>query len=125
MEFFWDTLQCNWDYFRDIDLTLPQISELIFKIFDWCYTDKVYFDNDCNDHNTEWRNWKETGSVIDIIEDMLKNKVSKPSNINKEEAAKILFDGDEVKAKILLELLESCSVHIGTFDELKMVLPTE
>ena len=73
-DFLWDFLRDNSFFFEDV--TLEDTKEIIYKIYEWCLDDKVYFDHDCND-NREWIDWKETGSLTDIAEgiDSLKRKV--------------------------------------------------
>lgn len=65
-DFLWDFLKDNSSYFDDI--TLENIKEAIYKVYEWCSDGKVYFDHDCND-DREWTDWKETGSLStsDII----------------------------------------------------------
>ena len=69
-EFFWTTLQENWDYFRDCEITLRQVYYIIGEIHEWCYCDKVYFDNDCSQNAQNWLNWKETGSITELLENL-------------------------------------------------------
>jgi len=69
-EFFWDTLRENWDYFLRCELTLEQTSDVIYKIYDWCKSDKVILDNDCSISVEVWKDWKETGDITKILEDI-------------------------------------------------------
>ena len=65
-DFLWDFLKDNSFCFDD--MTLENIKEAIYKVYEWCSDGKVYFDHDCN-NNREWTDWKETGSLntSDII----------------------------------------------------------
>ena len=45
------------------DATVGQIWDFCSAIWDFC-DNEVYFDNDCNDDNLEWRDWQ----VIDVFE---------------------------------------------------------
>ena len=67
-DFFWDTLKENWEYFLPCDLTLEQVSDLIYEIYDWCYADKVILSSDCSDEASKWLEWKETGSITALLE---------------------------------------------------------
>lgn len=66
-DFFWDFIKENSFYFEDI--TLEDTKEAIYRIYEWCLEDEIYFDHDCND-NREWTDWKETGSLSNIIEEI-------------------------------------------------------
>lgn len=63
-DFLWDFLRDNSEYFND--LKLEDIKEILYKVYEWCSGDKIYFDNDCNDE-AEWIDWKETASLSNII----------------------------------------------------------
>lgn len=69
-DFFWDTLKTNWDYFYPCDLTLEQVSNVIHKIYEWCISDKVILDNDCSETAEIWKDWKETGNITKILEEV-------------------------------------------------------
>lgn len=123
-EFFWDFLDENYNEFVCLNLTLEQLSYILFKVYDWSRYDKIYFDNDCN-NEAPWINWKETGSLQNLLEEA--NFIydincvirSKHVDIKEEELAKYLFDGDSEKAKILLEL-----IHEGNVEKIQTIIPT-
>lgn len=118
-DFFWDFLRENYETFYDF--TLESVKEIIYEIYLWC-NNKIYWDSDCRE-GIEWSDWKETGSLIDIfervnvIEDINATCRSKRVNIQEEDLAKFLFDGDSEKAKILLEL-----IHEGAVDKIEPIL---
>ena len=66
-DFLWDFLRDNSEYFND--LKLEDIKEALYKVYEWCSNDKVYFDNDCND-SAEWLEWGETASLSGIIKEV-------------------------------------------------------
>ena len=68
-DFFWDTLRENFEYFLNCDIDLDDIQEIIYKIYDWCISDEVYLDNDCSENFNNWKNFKETASIVDILTD--------------------------------------------------------
>ena len=130
-EFFFDFLEDNLTEFLCMELTLEETRNVIYRIYDWCRDSKVYFDNDCNDR-APWLNWKETGSLIDILEEINIIKDvntfirSKKVNFSREDLAKYIFDGDEEKAQILLELINEGAVEkIETIYPLEMNFPEE
>ena len=130
-EFFFDFLEENLTEFLCMELTLEETRSVIYKIYEWCRDDKVYFDHDCNDE-APWLEWKETGSLMEILEKVNTIKDvntiirSKKVELSKEDLAKYLFDGDEEKAKILLELIQEGAVDkIETIFPLEMNLPDE
>ena len=67
-DFLWDTLQTNWGYFLNCELTLEQTSDVIRQIYEWCISDKVILDNDCSSTCEIWKDWKETGDITSILE---------------------------------------------------------
>ena len=71
-DFLWDTLRENWEYFTGCELTLEQVSDVIYKIYDWCISDKVILDNDCTPTASVWKDWKETGDITKILEEIHK-----------------------------------------------------
>ena len=73
-DFFWDTLKENWDYFLNCELTLEQVSDVIYHIYSWCREDKVILDNDCSNTASTWTNWKETGDIVKILEGLRDSK---------------------------------------------------
>ena len=89
-DFLWDFLRDNSEYFSN--LKLEHIKEVLYEVYEWCSSDKIYFDNDCSD-NREWGEWKEIGSLPDIIK-----KVTTPSKSLPEEFMNHL---EEVHATIL------------------------
>ena len=119
-DFFWDFLRENYEIFYDF--TLESIKEIIYEIYNWCNDDKIYWDNDCRE-GIKWANWKETGSLTDIlervnvIEDVNATCRSKHVDIKEEDLAKFLFDGDAEKAKILLEL-----IHEGAVEKIEPIM---
>ena len=66
-DFFWDTLRENWEYFLYCDLTLEQASEVIYRIYEWCTSDRVILDNDCSPSADLWKDWEETGDITKIL----------------------------------------------------------
>ena len=122
-DFFWDFLRENYEEFLCTELNLERLRDLIFSIYSWCIDSKIYFDNDCRD-SAEWLNWKETGSLSDLIR---KARIIQSINalkvedmdITKEELAKYLFDGDIEKGKILLSL-----IHEGAIDRIETIMPS-
>ena len=71
----------NSKYFLEGDMRLEQVWDVCHALFEWCDA-PVYLDNDCNDENTEWRDWKETGSVHDflytdaeLVDELIVNKI--------------------------------------------------
>ena len=77
-EFFWSTLKENWNYFLNCDLKIDQVSNVLYQIYNWCASDKVIFDHDCSETFNEWKDWKETGNITEILERI--HKVPKLSN---------------------------------------------
>ena len=75
-DFLWDFLRDNSEYFND--LKLEDIKEVLYKVYDWCSGDKVYFDNDCND-KAEWTDWPEAASLSNIIKN-----ITKPRDLSEE-----------------------------------------
>ena len=69
-DFFWDTLRENWEYFLNCELTLDQTSDIIHKIYEWCYSDEVILDSDCHDSSNIWKDWKETGNISSLLEEI-------------------------------------------------------
>lgn len=85
-EFFWDTLRENWDYFSNCELLMDEIQDVIYKIYEWCISDKVILDNDCSSTAEQWKDWKETGDITSILEEIhnsseLSSKTSKEKEI--------------------------------------------
>ena len=139
-DFFWDFLKENYHEFVNTDYTLENLQIIIYKLYNWCEYDKVYFDNDCHD-GAEWLDWKETGSLFPTNEELSKEEIKEElDEINKEliyrdiyeshvttdgdkaeilkvyphfaeckdepmEKAKFLFDGNEEKAEMLLDII--------------------
>jgi len=68
-DFFWNTLRENWEYFLSCDLTLEQASDIIHEIYEWCASDKVIFEHDCSPTAHIWAEWKETGSIVTLLEE--------------------------------------------------------
>lgn len=122
-DFFWDFLRENYEEFLQTELNLERLRDVIFSIYSWCIDDKVYFDNDCND-NAEWINWKETGSLSDvlrkahIIQDI--NSLNKGVDATSEELAKYLFNGDIEQGKLLLKLINE-----GSIDKIETIMPED
>ena len=75
-DFLWDFLRDNSEYFYG--LKLEDIKEVLYKVYEWCSGDKIYFDNDCND-KAEWTDWPETASLSDIIKE-----ITKPRDLSEE-----------------------------------------
>ena len=130
-EFFFDFLEENLTELLCMELTLEETRNLIYLIYNWCRDEKIYFDSDCND-DAPWLNWKETGSILEILEQINTIKdvntviKSKKVELSKKDLAKYLFDGDEEKARILLELIENGAVEkIETDYNIEMNLPDE
>ena len=73
-EFFWDTLKTNWNYFLNCDLKMDHLSEVIYQIYKWCSTDRVILDNDCSTTSEIWKDWKETGNITSILEEIHKRE---------------------------------------------------
>ena len=73
-EFFWDALRENWDYFSSCDISVNQISEVIYSIYEWCVSDKVILDNDCSETFPVWQDWKETGDITQVIEKIIEGE---------------------------------------------------
>jgi len=71
----------NSRYFLEGEMKIEQIWDACHALLEWCDS-PVYLDNDCNDENTEWREWKETGSIYDyiysddeLIDELIINKI--------------------------------------------------
>lgn len=131
-DFLWDFIRENSFYFED--LTLESIKEAVYRVYEWCLDDKVYFDHDCND-SREWTDWKETGSLSDIMVEVESSKKKEEvDNIKASleefqsvvfenpsyETALFLFDGNEEKAKILMELLKGAPSEVPTKFDVEM-----
>lgn len=67
LEFFRDFFVNNIDIFPQY-WTLEQIQNVVRVIYFWIWGDFVYIDNDYNSTSEEWKDWKETGDLIDIFE---------------------------------------------------------
>ena len=74
-DFFWNTLKENWEYFLYTDLTLEQVSNVIHEIYEWCFSDEVILGNDCAESASRWLNWKETGSITELLENISKERL--------------------------------------------------
>ena len=103
-EFFWDTLQTNWNYFLSSDLKLDQASGVIYQIYNWCSSDKVILDHDCSETFNEWKDWKETGDITEILERIHETpKLSNEGFIQEllEENESILFENPSYKNALI------------------------
>ena len=70
-DLFLDLYENNRYFFEGVDdVPLREIWDFCYALYEWCDS-PVYLDNDCNDDNTEWREWKETESVYDYIKTTL------------------------------------------------------
>ena len=70
-DFLWEFLRENSFYFDDLPLEVTK--EALYKVYEWCSEDKIYFDNDCND-DSEWKDWKEFNSLEGVIKEVRKAK---------------------------------------------------
>ena len=69
-DFFWSVLRENWDYFMTMEVTLAEVNDIIYKIYDWSVDSKVILANDCQEDAASWLDWKETESIITILEEI-------------------------------------------------------
>lgn len=98
-DFLWDFLRDNSEYFND--LKLEDIKKILYKVYEWCSDDKVYFDNDCND-KAEWTDWSETVSLSDIIKEITKPKdLSEEFKNHLEEASAAVFENPSFTSAIV------------------------
>ena len=105
-DFFWDTLRENWAYFLSCDLTSAQTSDVIHQIYEWCVSDKVILDNDCSKTFEIWKDWKETGDMSAILEEVHNPKFPKidmNAFINEllEENQSIIFQNPSYKSALI------------------------
>lgn len=100
-DFFWDMLRENWEYFLGCDLTLEQVSDVVYQIYEWCISDKVILDNDCTESANIWKDWKETGDITKILEKIHNESPSKDFNNYLEEQQSIIFTDPSYNASII------------------------
>ena len=93
----------NSRYFLEGDMLFSEIMDICWAIYDWCDA-PVYLDNDCNDYNNEWLEWKETCSVYDYINsdewlsNLVVNKIPKEYWIEKDH---ILYEKETLENYII------------------------
>lgn len=121
--------QLMFPYLQDTDLTYVEINEVTKRIYCWCISPyPMYFDDDCREDGAEWLYWKEAGSISQVIEDVRNDHltlISPTYYLDNFNMACELFDGDENKARILLDLLNNkYTLHDTSteFDGVKMTL---
>ena len=103
-DFFWDTLQENWEYFLGCDLTLEQVFDVVHEIYEWCVSDKVILDNDCSSTASKWKDWKETEDITKLLEKIHEDsELTENSAFNEylEENACVIFDTPKYNKSII------------------------
>ena len=65
-DFLLDVIDTN-DGFLDDSYPYSVIKEFAYFLYEWC-DDKVYFSNDCCADCALWKDYKETGSIIEFCE---------------------------------------------------------
>ena len=55
-------------HFFDGDDTYDYIKEISQCLFDWINGENIYLDSDISDNYVNWKDYKETGDIIDFIE---------------------------------------------------------
>ena len=74
-DFFLDILNTNTDGLIGDYNTLEDIREFAYQIYEWC-DDKVYFSNDCCADFELFKDFEETGSIVDFCEELEKKHAS-------------------------------------------------
>lgn len=102
-DFFWNMLRENWEYFSTCDLTLEQVSDVVYKIYEWCASDKVILDNDCSNTCEVWKDWEETGNITSILEGIHSTPKNDMTFINEllEENESLLFENPSYKSALI------------------------
>lgn len=113
-DFFWSTLKENWNYFLNCDLKIDQVSNVLYQIYNWCASDKVILDHDCSDTFNEWKDWKETGDITEILERIHKTpKLSNEGFIQEllEENESIIFENPSYKSALIGVTVDGRAVY--------------
>lgn len=66
-DFFLDVIDTN-DGFLGDEWKYGDVKEFAYLLYQWCENDVVYFSHDCCEDFETFKDYKETGSIIDFCE---------------------------------------------------------
>ena len=64
-EFFLEVIESN-DGFLGDEYTYKDIKNFAYLLYEWCYNDPVYLSSDASPYYNTFKDYKETGSIIDF-----------------------------------------------------------
>ena len=67
-EFFLEVIESN-DGFLGDEYTYKDVRDFAYLLYEWCYNDPVYLSSDASPYYNTFKDYKETGSIINFCEE--------------------------------------------------------